>query len=125
MISFLLFSCNKYADYKCVGEFDYVIENQSSFQNTYLYNSYGYVIGDLNIPGLKIIGIKNLSESREYVITFNYPVKSMMTRSDKIRGEGLNMNKKPLEVILRETDKKEKVFIYQLDKKGVYRLLLP
>lgn len=125
MFNFLLFSCDKKADYKYIGEFDYVIENQSDFERTYLYDSFGYVIGDLDIIGLRIIGVEDLPDDKDYVVTYNYPATTILTNSKKIRGEGFNMAKKPIDVLLDKNAKKEKVFIYQLDKKDRYRLLLP
>jgi hypothetical protein len=56
---------------------------------------------------------------------YNYPAESILTNSKKIRGEGLNMKRKPIEVVVNKSIKKEKVYIYQLDKKDTYRLLLP
>jgi CO dehydrogenase nickel-insertion accessory protein CooC1 len=125
MINFLIFSCNKKADYKYMGEFNYVIENQSDFENTYLSDSYGYVVSDLDIPGLKIIGIEDLTDNKDYVVVYNHPAESILTNSKKIREEGVNMKRKPIEVIVNKNTKKEKVYIYQLDKKDTYRLLLP
>lgn len=125
MINFLIFSCDKKADYKYIGAFDYVIENQSDFENTYLYDSYGYGVGDLDIPGLRITGIENLPDDKDYVVVYNHPAESILTNSKKIRGEGLNMKRKPIEVVVNKNTKEEKIYIYQLDKKDTYRLLLP
>jgi hypothetical protein len=126
MFNLLLFSCDKKADYTYMGEFDYVIENQSDFENSVLCgNSFGYGVGDLDYPGLKIVGIENLPDDKDYVVTYNYPATTILTNSKKIRGEGFNMAKKPIDVVVNRSVKKEKVFIYQLDKKDRYRLLLP
>lgn len=125
MVNFLIFSCDKKADYKYIGEFDYVIENQSDFERTYLHDSFGYVIGDLDIIGLRITGIEDLPNDRDYVVVYNHPAETILTNSKRIREEGLNMKRKPIEVVVNKSIKKEKVYIYQLDKKDAYRLLLP
>jgi hypothetical protein len=125
MVNFLIFSCDKKADYKYIGEFDYVIENQSDFERTYLHDSFGYVIGDLDIIGLRITGIEDLPNDKDYVVVYNHPAETILTNSKRIREEGLNMKRKPIEVVVNKSIKKEKVYIYQLDKKDAYRLLLP
>lgn len=125
MVNFLIFSCDKKADYKYIGEFDYVIENQSDFERMYLHDSFGYVIGDLDIIGLRITGIEDLPDDKDYVVVYNHPAGTILTNSKRIRGEGLNMKRKPIEVVVNKSIKKEKVYIYQLDKKDTYRLLLP
>lgn len=125
MLNFLLFSCDKKADYTYIGEFDYVIENQSDFEKTYLCSRYGYLVGDLDILGLKIQGVENLPDDTDYVVVYNHPAETILTNSKKIRGEGFNMKRKPIDVVVNKSIKKEKVYIYQLDKKDSYRLLLP
>lgn len=126
MLTFLLFSCDKKADYTYIGEFDYVIENQADFENSVLCgNSFGYGVGDLDCPGLNITGVENLPDDTDYVVVYNHPAETILTNSKKIRGEGFNMKRKPIDVVVNKSIKKEKVFIYRLDKKDTYRLLLP
>lgn len=126
IITVIIFnSCNKVAEYKFIGEFKYVITNKSDFENTYLHDSYGYVVGDKYIPGLKIHGAEKLSNFSNYVIVYNHPVREILIDSEAIRGEGLISKEKPIEVIIDESIKKDRLFIYELDKKYTYRLLQP
>ena len=67
---FAFVGCNNQSspEYKFIGKFNYQITNDSLFSNTYLSpESLGYVIGDLNVQGLKINGIENLK--KENVLT--------------------------------------------------------
>lgn len=121
----MLISCNKEAKYNYVGEFDYMITNQTDFENTYLHESFGYVVGDLNIPGIEAKKLEDLPDDKDYVIVYNHPAKLILINSKNIRGEGLDLEKKPIEVIVDDSITKNKLFIYQLDKKNKYRLLLP
>ncbi len=122
---FTFLSCKNEAKYSYIGEFNYTIINDSDFKNTYLYDSFGYLIGDLDIPGLKLKGVKKLKNDVDYLISYQYPVKKVLTKSKNISGEGLELSKKPVEVILDKTQKFNKVFIYSIGKRGVYRLLQP
>lgn len=125
---FIMFfcSCDKKANYKFIGEFEYEITNQTDFENTYLYDSYGYVVGDKIIPGIKINeSNKLLDNSKNYVIVYNHPAKTILIDSKNIRGEGIKSIEKPIEVIVDKSNKKTKLFIYELDNSYSYRLLRP
>lgn len=114
--------------YQYVGSYNYEILNDS-LDNCYLSpNSYGYIIGDLNLDscGIKILHTGSLDKSDEYIISFNHPVKSIYNDSDRIRGEGQeHMKKQPLDIILDTSKTTDSIYIYRLEPKGKYRLLLP
>lgn len=124
-------SCNiqPSVKYKFIGKFNYQITNDSLFSNTYLSpESFGYLIGDLNIQGIKINGIENLKkDNSDFLISINYPISEILNNSDLIQNEGMeHIKKKPLEI--RKDLKSRKtndVYIYKLSEKGKYRLLLP
>jgi hypothetical protein len=131
-ISLLTFmSCNiqPSTKYKFIGKFNYQITNDSLFSNTYLSpESFGYLIGDLNIQGIKINGIENLKkDNSDFIISINYPISEVLNNSELIQNEGMeHIKKKPLEI--RKDLKSRKtndVYIYKLSEKGKYRLLLP
>lgn len=122
---FLFLSCKNEAKYNYIGEFNYTIVNNYDFKSTYLHDSFGYLIGDLNIPGLKLEGVEELKNDVDYLISYQYPVKKVLTKSKNISGEGLKLSKKPIEAILDKTQKFDKIFIYSLEKKDFYRLLQP
>ena len=120
-------SCSKLnqAEYKFVGEYQYEIVNDSLFNNTYLTeDSLGYVIGDLEVPGLKIKNIENLDKTQDYIISINSPIKAAYTNSKKIDGECYETKLKPLDVIKDTVTKTKKIYIYELKSKGKYRLLV-
>lgn len=128
---FTFFGCNNQsnAEYKFVGKFNYQITNDSLFSNTYLSpESFGYVIGDLNIQGLKINGIENLKkDNSDFILSLNYPISEVLNNSDLIQNEGMeHIKKKPLEIRKDlKSRKTNNVYIYKLSEKGKYRLLLP
>ncbi len=130
-ISLLTFvSCNiqSSAEYKFIGKFNYQITNDSLFSNTYLSpESFGYLIGDLNIQGIKINGIENLKkDNSDFIISLNYPINEVLNNSDLIQNEGMeHIKKKPLEIRKDLSRKTNDVYIYKLSEKGKYRLLLP
>ena len=130
-ISLLTFvSCNiqSSAEYKFIGKFNYQITNDSLFSNTYLsLESLGYLIGDLNIQGIKINGIENLKkDNSDFIISLNYPISEVLNNSDLIQNEGMeHIKKKPLEIRKDQNRKTNDVYIYKLSEKGKYRLLLP
>ena len=121
-------SCSKLnqAEYKFVGEYQYEIVNDSLFNNTYLTeDSFGYLIGDLEIPGVKIRDIEHLDKTKDYIISKDNPIKAAYTNSRKIDSEGSYKTKlKPLDVIKDSIKKTKKIYIYELKSKGKYRLLV-
>ena len=130
-LSLLTFvSCNiqSSAEYKFIGKFNYQITNDSLFSNTDLSpESYGYLIGDLNIQGIKINGIENLKkDTSDFIICLNYPISEVLNNSDLIQNEGMeHIKKKPLEIRKDLSRKTNYVYIYKLSEKEKYRLLLP
>lgn len=130
-LSLLTFvSCNiqSSAEYKFIGKFNYQITNDSLFSNTYLSpESFGYLIGDLNIQGIKINGIENLKkDNSDFIISLNYPISEILNNSDLIQNEGMeHIKKKTLEIRKDLSRKTNDVYIYKLSEKGKYRLLLP
>ena len=121
-------SCSKLnqAEYKFVGEYQYEIVNDSLFNNTYLTeDSFGYLIGDLEIPGVKIRDIEHLDKTKDYIISKDNPIKAAYTNSRKSDSEGSYKTKlKPLDVIKDTIKKTKKIYIYELKSKGKYRLLV-
>jgi hypothetical protein len=130
-LSLLTFvSCNiqSSAEYQFIGKFNYQITNDSLFSNTYLSpESFGYLIGELNIQGIKINGIENLKkDNSDFIISLNYPISEVLNNSDLIQNEGMeHIKKKPLEIRKDLSRKTNDVYIYKLSEKGKYRLLLP
>ena len=130
-LSLLTFvSCNiqSSAEYKFIGKFNYQITNDSLFSNTYLSpESFGYLIGDLNIQGIKINGIENLKkDNSDFIISLNYPISEILNNSDLIQNEGMeHIKKKRLEIRKDLSRKTNDVYIYKLSEKGKYRPLLP
>jgi hypothetical protein len=127
----LLLSCssNKATKYEFIGVYNYKITDVNKFNNTYLKEgSLGYVIGDLEFEscGLKIIGIDAVKNQKDdFIITANYPIKEILIYSDKIENEGAGETRqKPLDVILDKKKKTKKIYIYRLEEKGKYRLLV-
>lgn len=114
------------AEYTFVGEYQYEIVNDSLFNNTYLTeDSFGYLIGDLEIPGVKIKDIEHLDKTKDYIISKDNPIKAVYTNSKKIDSEGNYKTKlKPLDVIKDSIKKTKKIYIYELKSKGKYRLLV-
>ena len=116
------------AEYKFIGKFNYQITNDSLFSDTYLSpERFGYIISDLNIPGLKINGIENLKkDNSDFIISLNYPISEVLNNSDLIQNEGMeHIKKKPLEIRKDlKSRKTNNVYIYKLSEKGKYRLLL-
>ena len=107
-------SCSKLnqAEYKFVGEYQYEIVNDSLFNNTYLTeDSFGYLIGDLEIPGVKIRDIEHLDKTKDYIISKDNPIKAAYTNSRKIDSEGSYKTKlKPLDVIKDSIKKTKKIY---------------
>jgi hypothetical protein len=128
---FAFVGCNNQSspEYKFIGKFNYQITNDSLFSNTYLSpESLGYVIGDLNVQGLKINGIENLKkDNSDFIISLNYPISEVLNNSYLIQNEGMeHIKKKPLEIRKDlKSRKTNNVYIYKLSEKGKYRLLLP
>lgn len=107
-------------EYEFVGKYEYEIVDESQFEGTFLFESYGYVIGDVDIVGLKIEGADNLNKSTDYLISFEYPVARIYESLD-----GVAYPKTPIEAS-QELDKKTShVYIYDLKIKNKYRLRLP
>lgn len=127
-ISIIFFSCfnTQEANYNYIGKFEYEIINDSLFENTYLYESFGFLIGDLEVQGLKIDNIEMLSSDIDYILSLNHPLKNVYTKSKTIRSEGQeHLTKKPLDIIQDKSISSNHVFLYELEYKGKYRLLLP
>jgi hypothetical protein len=113
--------------YEYVGKFKYSITNDSLFSNTYLYyDSYGYLIGDLQIQGIKIHDIKSLNIKSDYIISLGHPVRAVYSESKKIYGEGNIKTKKiPIDILIDTTMSTNDIYLYKLFSKDKYRLLLP
>ncbi|MFB9095784.1 MULTISPECIES: hypothetical protein [Flavobacterium] len=129
-VSFCLISCNYEikAEYKFIGKFKYEIINDSLFLDTFLApDSYGYLIGDLEIQGIKIYGIeKNKKSKVDYIISLNHPIISVLKSSNITRNEGMeHMKKKPIEIRKNVNVATNDIYIYELKEKNKYRLLLP
>ncbi len=128
LLTFVGCNIQSSAEYKFIGKFNYQITNDSLFSNTYLSpESFGYLIGDLNIQGIKINGIENLKkDNSDFIISLNYPINEVLNNSDLIQNEGMeHIKKKPLEIRKDLSRKTNDVYIYKLSEKGKYRLLLP
>lgn len=126
VLLFVLTSCSTELHTKYKGAYEYVITNQSDFERTYLHESFGYVVGDLDIIGLKINGIDDLDKKKDYIVVMNHPIVKALTNSESIRNEsGGNGKLKPIEVIVNRSIKTKHVYIYELDRQEYYRLLTP
>lgn len=128
LTSFTIFftSCinSNQADYKFIGQYEYEITNDSLFNNTYLTeDSYRYVIGDLEVQGLKIKNIDKLDKTQDYIISINNPLEAVYTDSKRINDEGIKTKLKPLDIIKNKKIKTKTIYIYQLEQKNKYRLL--
>lgn len=126
-IFFYILHIKKEANYKYVGQFHYKIENEEIFNNTTLSSlSYGISIGDLVNPGISIKGIKSLDKNKDYIISLNYPIEHAFINSSKIYGEAqTHIKKNPIDIVQNKSIKKDLIFIYELNPKDKYRLLLP
>ncbi|MDX2248539.1 MAG: hypothetical protein SF052_17270 [Bacteroidia bacterium] len=114
------------ANHEFKGKFEYEIINDSLFKTTYLYESLGFLIGDLAVPGLTIKNIDDLSMNEDYIISLDHPIKAAFKNSRNTREEGLEyMSKKPLDIVQDTSIISKHIYIYQLSPKGKYRLLLP
>ena len=127
VISFVYHSCvSQNAEYQYVGKYEYEITNDSLFQNTYLHDSFGFLIGDLKIQGLKIKGIESLPSDTDYIVSLHHPLKNVYVNSQQIESEGQeHLVKKPLDIIQNKNESSHHVYLYRLGVKGKYRLLLP
>jgi hypothetical protein len=120
------FSLNKEADYEFKGKYEYKIIDKALFNETYLSNSYGFLIGDLSIQGLEIKEFSDLDTNGEYIISLHHPIKAAYTWSKNITNEGQeHTSKKPLDIIQNKAINSTHIYIYQIFPKGKYRLLLP
>jgi hypothetical protein len=127
LVTVLTTNCSQFhqAEYKFIGQFEYEITNDSLFNNTYLTeDSFGYVIGDLNIQGLKIMNIEKLDKSQDYILSLNNPIEAAYTNSEKIQNESYETKLKPLDIVKNKKIKTKTVYIYLLSPKGKYRLLV-
>lgn len=126
---FTLVSCENEVNYKPVGKFKFRVVNDSLFRNnSYLSpDSYGYAIGNLDFKdcGIEVLGIEKLNYDDDYIISMR-PIESVSSDSQKVRGEGQDhLSKKPLDVRLKDTVTTDIIYIYSLQPKDKYRLLLP
>lgn len=110
------------------GSYDYEITNDSLFKKTYLSNGFGYMISNLELEtcGIKLNGADTITNKNDdFIITINHPILEVLTKSKRIINEGAGVTKKkPLEVILNKSIKTNKIYIYRLEEKGKYRLLV-
>ncbi|WP_445957682.1 hypothetical protein [Yeosuana sp.] len=126
ILALLLVSCNIELNTDFKGAFKYEITNQLDYEKTYLHESFGYIVGDLDILGLNIIGIDDLDKNKDYIVVMNYPILKAYVNSKRIRDESQKHIKlKPVDVVVDKTKKTKHVYIYALDKKDYYRLLVP
>ncbi len=127
MVIFFSYSCtSKKAKYSYTGKYEYEVTNDSLFKNTYLYDSFGFLIGDLEVQGLKINNIESLSSDTDYILSLNHPLANVYTNSKVIRSEGQeHLTKKPLDIIQDKNVNSNHIYLYKLESKGKYRLLLP
>ena len=122
---FVIVEFDKEAEYSFTGKYSYKIVNDSLFEQTYLFDSYGYLIGDLNIQGLKIYNVDSLVQNKDYIISLNYPIVKVFKSSELTRSEGLNTVKEPLEIVIDKTSFTNDIYIYKLKEENKYRLILP
>lgn len=115
------------AEYEFVGKYEYEIQNDSLFNETYLASgSFGFVLGNLPIQGIEIKNFDSLEKNVDYIISLNHPVKAAYVNSDLIDGEAMeHTSRRPLDILQDTRQVEERVFIYRLQPKGKYRLLLP
>ena len=130
IIPTFLISCafKQKVKYQFIGEFRYEITNDSLFSNTYLTDdSYGFLIGDLKIPGLKIFNTESIEDTSDYIVSMHHPIKSAHINSYKAKSEGMDeyLNKKALDIKKDTLVKTKSIFLYRLEEKNKYRLLLP
>lgn len=121
-------SCSsQQANYSFVGKYPYKITDKILFSNTYLSeDSYGFLIGDLEIQGIEIQNINKLNLEDDYIIIMNHPILTAYTDSDLIDGEvAESTSKKPLDITKDLSITSNDVYIYKLIPKGKYRLLMP
>ncbi len=121
IISLFFLKRKKAVNYKFIGKYKYEIINDSLFENTYLHGSFGYVIGNLSIPGVEIVKIENLNKQADYIISLNHPIKTV---NEKL----IDCNDKtkiPVEVVQDINTKSNDLYIYKLDVKGKYKLQTP
>ena len=126
---FTLLSCKSEKKlFQVNGSYEYEITNDSLFKNTYLYESLGYTISDLELEncGIKLIGIDTIKDKNDdFIITIHHPILEILSKSKRIENEGAGITKKkPLEVILNKSINTNKIYIYRLEEKGKYRLLV-
>ena len=80
----------------------------------------------LKYLSLSIKGIENLEDNKNYIIVLNHPIDRIYSNSRIIRSEAQErIKRKPLEIILNKNKTSNHVYIYKLDKKNHYRVLLP
>lgn len=131
MLNYLIISCSPHKEtcYKLIGNYDFNLIDKTKFNNCYLSdNSFGYMISnlELNDCGIEISDINSIpNKEDDFIITYNYPIKEILLNSESIENEGVGAtSKKPIEIVLDKRVLTNKVFIYRLNKKNKYRLLL-
>lgn len=125
LISLLFYFVNKKSkvEIQFVDEYNFKIFNDTLFKNSYLYDSYGYIISDSNLEsiGVEILSNNKLNKGEDYIFTIYHPIKDIVEIDD-----GTNhKNKTPLKVTLDSLKTTKKIYVYQLKAKNKYRLMLP
>lgn len=122
-----LTACSKQAKYRFAAKVPYTIYDQKKFENTYLFESFGYLIGDPHIPGVKFNDALALSPENDYIFALHKPVEAVYTNSYAVRNEGSVPSKKDaVEIVLNDNEiDSGYIYIYELKPKGKYRLLMP
>lgn len=127
MTLIFLKSCtkNERIKYSFIGEYEYQISDSTKFNETTLsQSSFGYTFGDLNIQGMNIIAPKKIKEnkSNQYIISLNSEI------NDVKLNFGCNCYPKdyfPLEVMKKNNRKNNKVFVYKIEDKRIFKHILP
>lgn len=115
-------SCNpKKIEFNFVGRYTYKIVDQKLFEATYLHESFGFLIGDLEIQGLEINNVENLPGQTDYIISLHYPVDAVYVG----REEAINQLKRPIQIKQDKVGFSKHVYIYSLLSKDKYSLPLP
>jgi hypothetical protein len=123
LIFLSLISCQSKVDYEPMGAYRYDITNDSVFKlSVFSANSYGYSIGDLNYNGcgIRILDTDTLSINGDYIVAMK-PIASVSVVDDGVD----YVQKKALDVILKNVAITDSIYIYALHPKGAYRLMLP
>lgn len=125
VISLLFYFLNKKSkvEIQFVDECNFKIFNDTLFKNSYLYDSYGYIISDSKLEsiGIEISSNNKLNKEDDYIFTIYHPIKDIEEIDDGIN----HKNKIALKVTLDSLKTTKKIYVYQLKQKNRYRLMLP